>query len=70
MAQQLTFLPESKDDLQDIEIRKIKESQDKIRKSLYAENRNRDKQLQELQHEFEIFKMALCRSGIQLGVIK
>ena len=53
---QLEFFPLSKEEQLEIDIKRLKESCEKVRKKLFVQNNELRKMYDELQHEFECLK--------------
>jgi len=62
--EQLVFLPESKDEVIDREMKKLREAHDKTRKSQFAKISSLQKSYDDLKHKLDVLEMALCRCGI------
>ena len=58
---QLDLFPEPAEMRQEREIRELKQSMAKMRKSLYAKNGELTKAYNEIYHQFETFKEILCK---------
>lgn len=57
---QLEFFPMSKEEELEREFEKLQESCDKVRKKLFAQNRELAKMYTELHHDFEALKKSIC----------
>lgn len=57
---QLEFFPLSKEEQLEQEVKKLKESQDKVRKKLFRQNGELMKMYLDLHHEFEDLKRSIC----------
>lgn len=61
---QLSFLEESVDVRADRKVDKCLESQDKLRKKLFAENNSMKKEIRELKNEVEFLKSHICKTNM------
>lgn len=59
---QLSFLPETQEEINTREILKIKTSLDKNRKSLHAKNGKLAKEIDEIKEKLDILIRALCKN--------
>ena len=58
---QLSLFPETNEERNAREIKELRETCTKLRKSLHAKNSDLAKKYNQLQHEFEIFKSSICK---------
>lgn len=70
MAEQLLLWEDTKEEILERQIQKLKESQDKTRRGWFAENASLKKQVKELEHRFNTLEMALCRCNVETMGIK
>jgi len=70
MAQQLLLFEDTKEEIIERQIEKLKESQDRTRRGWFAENASLKKKVKELEHRFDVLEMALCRCNVQTMGIK
>lgn len=61
---QLELFPETIEERQTREIKELKESLKKINRSLHAKNGALTKAYNDIYHEFETFKKAICKGTI------
>lgn len=61
---QISFLEESVDVRAERKIDKCLESQDKLRKKLFAENNSMKKEIRELKTELEFLKSHICKPSL------
>ncbi len=65
---QLDFF-QNEEDLLFVEIQKVKESSDKVRKSIYARHNELERKYNDLLHRLDIFERHICRSDQTLNLI-
>lgn len=61
---QLLLFPETEEEILRREIQDVKQSLDKQRKKLFAENSALKKMMLEVRYELETFKSAICKGQI------
>lgn len=64
MYYQLSLFPESKEDMLEREVLRLKEQCDKVRKKQFAEISKIMKMYTELHHEMETLKISICKKSI------
>lgn len=58
---QLTLFPETPEEKQASEIAKVKSSQDKLRKSIFARMSEQNREIKYLKQELELLKSNICK---------
>lgn len=68
MIEQLSLLPETKEERFEKRLQQIEERLERNRKSLHAKNGELMKLYTEQKHRNDILEAALCRCGLQIAV--
>ena len=64
---QLNFLPQEPEELLKNEMQKLKESNEKVRKSLYARHGSLEKNYQQLVQRLDILESFICKNDIKVA---
>jgi predicted nucleic acid-binding Zn-ribbon protein len=59
--EQLELFPKTQEEILEAEVKKLRESNEKVRKKLFHENTKLKKMYNDLYYEFEQLKAAICR---------